>query len=373
MADPVSVFLLSVARLPYRAAACRAGAALAAVMVAMWPPGVAAAGTGWQVALKVHTGGASLDNGMTDVVAVTGNDAWAVGGTYPSGYTAGTPVAEHWNGSKWQAAALPGGLTGTLGAVSAPAATDVWAVSQLTGYALHWNGTTWSVAKKWAETQTRELTGVTAFSPTNVWVFGAPSAHHPGLGTWHLSGTTWTKVTGLAGSISMASALSPTSMWAISSDGIAPDDILVHYNGATWQKITSTVLNGLQFSCILVKHANDIYATATAGNGTQHLVHFNGSAWKSLTVPSSVRLSDIAPDGTNGEWFSATQSSSQAPVAEYRAYTGTWTSYPLPGGGGQAFGIALIPGTTSLWATGFVPSSGGTGADAVIWGYGPGT
>jgi len=35
------------------------------------------------------------------------------------------------------------------------------------------------------------------------------------------------------------------------------------------------------------------------------------------------------------------------------------------------FGIAPIPGTTSLWASGFLQSSGGTGSDAVIWGHGP--
>lgn len=348
------------------------GLAAAALATAAWLPGPAAAGTGWQLALKVHTGGAAQDNGMTAVAAVAGNDAWAVGGSYPSGATAGTPVAEHWNGTKWQAATLPGGLTGTLGAVSAPAATDVWVASQLTGYVLPWNGTTWSVAKKWTESKpAHELTGVTAFSPADVWVFGAPSGYYPGLGTWHLHGTTWTKVTGVAGSISMASALSATSMWAISSDGTAPDDILVHYNGATWQRITSPVLTGVQFSGIAVKHANDIYALATAGNGSQHLVHFNGTAWKSLTVPSSARFKGLAPDGSNGEWLSGIQSSSQAPVAEHRDFSGTWSSYPLPGGG-QALGVALIPGTTSLWATGSVPSSGGTGADAAIWGYGPG-
>jgi len=350
------------------------GLAAAALATAAGLPGAAAASFGWQTAFRAHKGTATVYNGLISVSASGKTSAWAVGGTDTSGGTPGAPLAERWNGTKWQATTLPGGLTGTLGAVSAPAPNDVWAVSQLTGYALHWNGTTWSVAKKWPEPKLpHELTGVTAFSPANVWVFGAPGAH-PGLGTWHLSGTTWTKVTGLAGSISTASALSPTSMWAISSDGTAPDDILVHYNGATWQRITGTVLNGLQFSGIVVKHANDIYALATAGNGTQRLVHFNGSAWKSLTVPSSIQYTALAPDGTSGEWLSGIQSSSKAMVAEHRDFTGTWSSYPLPGSAdGRALGMTLIPGTTSLWATGFVPSSGGTGADAVIWGYGPAT
>jgi hypothetical protein len=346
-----------------------AGAALAAVVLAIWPPGAAAASTDWQLTFRAHSGTPTVHNGLISVSASGTGSAWAVGGTDTSGGTPGAPLAERWNGTKWQATILPSGLTGTLGAVSTPAPNDAWAVSQLTGYALHWNGTTWSVAKKWPELQNpRELTGVTAFSPTNVWVFGAPGAH-PGLGTWHLSGTTWTKVTGLAGSISTASALSPTSMWAIGSDGTAPDDILLHYNGTTWQRLTSTVLTGQRFSGILVKHANDIYAIATAGSGTQHLVHFNGSGWKSLSVPSSVQLRGIAPDGSKGEWFSASQSSSKAPVAEYRAFTGTWSSHVLPGGTGQAFGIALVPGTTSLWASGSLQTSGGS--DAVIWHHGP--
>jgi hypothetical protein len=60
-------------------------------------------------------------------------------------------------------------------------------------------------------------------------------------------------------------------------------------------------------------------------------------------------------------------------VAEHRSAAGTWSSHPLATGAGQAFGIAPIPGTTSLWASGFVQSSGGTGSDAVIWGHGPAT
>jgi hypothetical protein len=58
-------------------------------------------------------------------------------------------------------------------------------------------------------------------------------------------------------------------------------------------------------------------------------------------------------------------------VAEHRSAAGTWSSHPLSTGAGRAFGIARIPGTTSLWASGFVQSSGGTGSDAVIWGHGP--
>jgi hypothetical protein len=358
-----------------RAARCAgAGLAAAAVAAAAWLPGAAAASTGWQVAFQAHTGASTIYNGLTAVSASGTASAWAVGGTDLSGGTPGAPLAEQWNGTSWQAATLPSGLTGTLGAVSTPARNDAWAVSQLTGYALHWNGTSWSVAKTWPEGQlARQLTGVTAFSPSDVWVFGAPGAN-PGLGTWHLLGTTWHRVTGLAGAISTASAISRADMWAIGADNVAPDDILLHYNGTTWQKLTSTALTGLQLGDILALSDSNVWVIASKpGRLPQQLLHFDGTNWTSVPVPSGVQVRQIATDGSGGLWFSAAKSSSQAPVAEHWSATGTWSSHLLPAGTGQAFGMALIPGTTSLWASGFLQSSGGTGSDAVIWGDGPAT
>jgi len=298
-------------RYPRRPAALRIGLGLAAAALATtaWLPGAAAASTGWQVAFQAHTGASTIYNGLTSVSASGKASDWAVGGTDLSGGTPGAPVAEQWNGTSWQAATLPSGLTGTLGAVSTPAPNDGWAVSQLTGYALHWDGTAWSVAKTWPEQQlARQLTGVTAFGPANVWVFG----------------------------------------------------------------VTSTALTGLQFSDILAISATNIWVTATKpGRLPQQLLHFDGTNWTSVPVPSAVQVRQIAPDGSGGLWFSAARNSSQAPVAEHRSATGTWSSHPLATGAGQAFGITAIPGTTSLWASGYLQSSGGTGSDAVIWGHGP--
>jgi len=144
----------------------------------------------------------------------------------------------------------------------------------------------------------------------------------------------------------------------------------VDYRRSAWRRISSPALDGLQYSAILAKTATDVSAIATVGGSPpQRLVHFNGQRWTSVAVPSSAQLGGMAADGMRGEWFTATQSSSKAPVAEHRSSTGTWTSHVLPGGTGQAFGIALIPGTTSLWALGTIQTSGGS--DAVIWGHGP--
>jgi hypothetical protein len=176
----------------------------------------------------------------------------------------------------------------------------------------------------------------------------------------------------LAGAISTASAISRSDLWAIGADKVSPDDILLRYNGTTWQQVTSTALNGLQCGDILALSDSNVWVTATKeGRLPQQLLHFDGTNWTSVPVPSSVQVRKMAPDGSGGLWFSAARSSSQAPVAEHWSATGTWSGHLLPSGTGQAFGIALIPGTTSLWASGYLQSSGGTGSDAVIWGHGP--
>jgi len=65
-----------------------------------------------------------------------------------------------------------------------------------------------------------------------------------------------------------------------------------------------------------------------------------------VPLPSSVQLQTMASDGSGGLWFSAARTSSQAPVAEHRSATGTWSGQALPTGAKQAFGMVLIPGTT---------------------------
>ena len=158
-------------------------------------------------------------------------------------------------------------------------------------------------------------------------------------------------------------------MWAIGADNVSPDDILVHYNGTTWRQVTSTALAGLQFRSILALSDTNVWVTATVGGSLpDHLLHFNGKAWASQPVPAGVQLNSIAPDGHGGLWFSAARlKSSQPPLAEHRSATGTWSSHALPTGTGLVSGIAPIPGTTSLWAAGYLETNGGTCSDAVIW------
>ncbi len=125
------------------------------------------------------------------VVALTTNNAWAVGTTprrivgfevFPA-----DPYASQWNGNTWVRTSLPKVATGKgtgdtfVRAVDALSATDIWAVG-LTGqgtYAVHYDGGAWNpsptpdaVTDFGNIALTNELFGVAAVSATDVWAVG---------------------------------------------------------------------------------------------------------------------------------------------------------------------------------------------------------
>jgi hypothetical protein len=352
------------------------GAAAAAGLAAAGAPvAQAAASPGWRLVASHHYPPLADYNGLLSVVAPSKIDAWAFGGNN-IGSAPGTnnAVAQEWNGTTWHAATLPAGVTGSLQAASAPAATDIWAVTGQTGDLVHFNGSTWSVAKTF--TTGLSATGVTAFSPTNVWVFGT-TGFGPGLGTWHLQGTTWTHVTGLGGSVTTASALSASDIWAIGST-VNPQDAILRDQGSGWKQVTSAVLSGAQFNHILALSPTNVWVSGVqAGTSDALLVHLNGTTWTAVTVPFTVNLGAMTSDGQGGLWMTSnalppTNNTWAVHLAVSSTGTLTWTRHLLTAGaGGFAYDITLIPGTTSLWAVGSEPATATTGSSAAIWADGP--
>ena len=171
------------------------GAALAVALVASpAPPVQAAAGSaGWHV---VHRFGPRGSYAAYTSVAVSGSHAWAVGGYGVAGN--GLPTAAYFSRGRWSRSPVPGNpaYVGGIAAVSADSPADAWAVSP--GAVLHWHAGKWSIAKRWnlnGGPPGPYKSGITAFSPANVWVFGGGTF---GNGTWHLTGRRWIKITGPA-------------------------------------------------------------------------------------------------------------------------------------------------------------------------------
>jgi len=338
---------------------------LPAAVLAMAPASIAQAssGTGWRVAFSHHYGAQATVSTYLAVNAPGKGAAWTAGGAGGNGSPAtGRPTVARWRNGRWRAASLPSGLTGWLGAISADSAKDAWAVSLQNGFALHWNGTKWSVARRWPEPKNglpRELTGVTALSPSNVWVFGGPGAF-PGVGTWHFNGHSWAHVTSAPGNgIVQASALSAKNIWAIGS-ATAPEDSIAHFTGR-WHTVHAAALTGLQFTSIAAVRSNDVWAVGTLqANGRQpRLVHMTRGRWSRTSLPWPVDPTGLAPDGRGGLWIAALGASGS--LAIHRSANGTWSRRTI-GPNAAMLRIALIPGTTSLWGAGSVKSTSGVSA-----------
>jgi hypothetical protein len=341
-----------------------AGAALAgAVTFGVAVPAQSATTPGWRQVLSKHYGAAADFSDYGTVLALARNNAWALGGYIASNGTPSEATAEHWNGRTWSAVAMPAGAAADVGAASAATASSIWAESD-NGYILRWNGSKWSIAKHL--TGFGELTGVTAISPTNVWVFGGPGGD-PGFGTYHYNGKTWQSVTA-AGKLGLenGSALSATSIWAIGSLN-APYNAIYHYNGTAWQHVTATALSGLQLWAIKAYSPANIWATGNVGGDATSpavMVHFNGKAWTRYAVPWNFQVGRFASDGQGGFWLTGYQYSATGIGTGWllhRTSAGKWSRVSP---GGSLTDVALTPGTASLWGTG--SETGKTGSNAVI-------
>ena len=352
--------------LTFRRAGAVCAAAATAVVISGIVPAQAATSPGWRQVHSQHYGPANDYSVYGAVVASAKNSAWVLGGNDWSGGngTSQHAVATHWNGTAWGGYTLPAGVTSYVIAASAPSASDIWAVTFLGGDVLHWNGSHWVVAKHLAGAG--ELTGVTALSATNVWVFGG-GGFTGGLGTWHYNGTSWQQWKGSAAGLERASALSARSIWAVGS-GTSPDSTIQHFNGNTWQTVSAKALSGLQFFGIQAFSSTNVWVAAVSHGGVQpaYLVHYNGAGWTRIKVPWSVQVNNPVSDGHGGLWL--TGFSAVTPGQSYvvhRTSSGAWSRTAVSA---NLQGLALIPDTTSLWAVGAKATS--TGGDAVIWAYG---
>ncbi len=208
-----------------------------------------------------------------------------------------------------------------------------------------------------------------------MWVFGARNEGVEGRGTWHYNGRRWTRITsGHGRAVSVASAVSPTDLWAIGRSNATNDSIL-HFVHGNWALVTGPALKGLQFGAIYAQSAASIWVTARPGGGTtgSRLLHFDGHRWTSRLLPwklpvtslSFNALGAMSSDGHGGVWISARFAKSPTWLVQFNA--GRWSRVRI--GASFVLGLARIPGSRSLWATG-ESAQGHSGSDALIWVFG---
>jgi hypothetical protein len=94
-------------------------------------------GSGWRIVSTPNDGLEERGNGsLSDVLALTPDDVWAVGSYYPA-VEAPTlqPLIEHWDGEQWKVILGPSRSPGpwsTLRAGSGSGPSDIWALERVT-------------------------------------------------------------------------------------------------------------------------------------------------------------------------------------------------------------------------------------------------
>lgn len=347
--------------------------AAAAMTVSLASPAQAASRSGWHVVYRFAPGGYA---GYTEI-AVSGSHAWAVG-SGRSVAADGLPAAAYYANGKWSVSPLPRtqyGI-GAIDTVSSDGLDDAWAAAP--GGVLHWHKGKWRFVRRWRFGDGGPpgplMTGINALSPDNVWVF---SPTNYGIGSWHLHGRTWTRLTGAGREIYAASALSATDMWAIGGPG---NGSILHYVRGTWRYVSGPAQKGLAFGAIFASSPTSVWVTASpAGKTALQLLHLQGTRWTAYPMPWSLPLTafqppqvawgSVSPDGRGGFWITAAPTEAGQHWLLHFSSSGKWSRFAT--GLASIRNTVRIPGTAELWGAGWVPQHGlYSFTNAEIWGYG---
>jgi hypothetical protein len=379
----------------------RAAAPAAAVALALASGLTAAQASstpGWRITKLVESpAGYTFLQG----VAASGkSDAWVVGTTVQ------TLVIDRWNGGRWKPLAVPAAFTlsGSGGVndsvIGAASAGDMWtfpAVSNGTtnvNYALQRDGGTWKTFKL---TGANVISGTAVFSLSDAWAFGfatgnAAASGYPRPYVARFNGHAWKRAS-MPGDALGVSPLSANDIWAygpsVKSLGQStPDVIAMHWNGKAWGTLAVPryKLSGQRayVQQLVALGPSDLWAyedlPVNRGTGQPAgpglvLAHWNGHRWSSVIKDTSdTGMGALVSDGHGGVWLQAVNVTSGADeFLHYSAGRLSRVAEPTRAGydtSGGISGVALIPGTESLWAVGGATSNASGAEEGAILKYG---
>jgi|GEM_PF-1645695 len=214
---------------------------------------------------------------LTDIDAVSGSDAWAVGSD---------GLFAHWDGTNWNAV----DNTKLIG-VSAVQAVDMLATDQVWasvqgGRMARYNGSSWVLEPT---NYTANMNSISMVSPTDGWATGANATFA------RYNGTNWQEVRP-SGTLTVTmqgiDMVSSTDGWAVGGQ-ISPNEgplgRIARWNGTNWQEFPTPVGNRILYD---VDMLNASYGWAVGQGGT--LLQWNGSQWSQVSPPNNCRNSCLA-------------------------------------------------------------------------------
>jgi hypothetical protein len=246
---------------------------------------------------------ADANAGFHDVVAVSGDDAWAVGSMRGS-----EPMAQRWDGSEWRDVPVDatGAAEAELFAVTA-AGRERWAVGRAR-FGLKWRPlvTGWD-GRSWAASDVPTLPGVDgalrgvdAVGTGDAWAVGWTAAPGGRLRTLavRFDGSAWRRVPTPnpgAGDHVLASvaAVSADEAWAVG--WTVPGDgrdlpLILRWDGTRWRPVPAPKIDGrAQLDDVSAPASGDAWAAGRVTDATETfaslVLAWNGERWSRVETP----------------------------------------------------------------------------------------
>ena len=155
-----------------------------------------------------------------------------------------------------------------------------------------------------------ELNAIGGTSASDLWAAGfAFNGNNLVLGLFeHFNGTTWqtapAQAAGAFPDFAAVSAVSPTDVWAVGTDLASNSTLAAHWDGHTWQVVTTPCLNGTkiilqengcqqsqnQLTGVTAVAANNVWAsgfeTESSGFHVPYVLHWDGTTWSLTKTPN---------------------------------------------------------------------------------------
>ncbi|MGC5015045.1 hypothetical protein ACLQ2R_30140 [Streptosporangium sp. DT93] len=284
------------------------------------------------------------ERGLNDVTAAGPERAWAIGHT--GWEDSETTVLRTWDGKRWKAVPIEGGLGG-LASVDSDGPRNAWIVSG--GFhesmAQHWDGYTWRPHRLPTYGLDLAVDGrrVVVISKNTVLTWnGAAFVTEKALGGEEVN---LTAVDSGAG-----------HTWIAGRRGQdAGRPVIWHGHDGGYEE---TTLPEGELNAILQIAPDDVWVVGCVGrdgNGGERplALHWNGRRWERPTIPSwRGELQSVTAFGPDDVWFAGLDRDGPGAISVLHWDGRSWTTeVPPPGGEGQQAVIERIPGTSRLWLT----------------------
>lgn len=251
----------------------------------------------------------------------------------------------------------------SYGSVLALAKNNAWALggTDISGgttpeaVAEHWNGKTWNAVAMPAGAA-GSVYAASAASPSSIWAVTSDGY------ILHWNGSKWSvakHVTGF-GEFTGVTAISATNVWVFGGPGSDPGFGTYHYNGKNWQLVAAASKIGLENGGAV--SATSIWAIGSLSAPYDSVVHYNGKTWQHVTSSalSGLQFQTIKVYSATNIWITASKGTTATSPAVLVHYNGKqWTRYSVPWT--VILGRFAPDGHGGFWLTGFAYSASSAG------------